>query len=104
MIQRDPTALYLAGPGFTPQTYQQVTNAINAMPGTRGTNIDYAGATALAGLDGRVNPEGTRVNLEPMMQTIQYNPGPAFAYTNPYASRFRIGSTWTPGASSSLGG
>lgn len=104
MIQRDPTAVFLAGSGFTPQTWQRVTNQINALPDTRGSMIDYVNTTRMAGLDGRVNPEGTRVNLVPTMQTIQYGPGAAFAYGDPYASRLGITPTWTPATASSLGG
>ena len=96
LIQSDPTALFVVGPGFTPATLQGVYDKVNAMPNTRGSMIDLPGTAALAGLDGRMNPEGKSYNLVPMMQTIT-NPGAAFAQS-PTASQLGIGPNWTPAA------
>jgi hypothetical protein len=67
IIQGDRDAIFLVGPGFTPQMHRWVTSIIERMPGTRGVHIDLVRTAMLAGLP----------QLVPMMQTIT-NPGAAF--------------------------
>ncbi len=71
VIQSDPSALYLFGPGFTPQTHQQVNQMIENMPGTNGVYIDYIGTGQF--IDQAISPLlGTQIT--PYMQMMS-DPG-----------------------------
>lgn len=65
----DWDAIFLFGPGFTPDIYDRVTNIINHMPGTRGSMIDLVNTARLA----QLGPQ-----FEFMMQVVT-NPGAAGA-------------------------
>lgn len=104
ITQQDPTALFVVGPGYTAQTAQQVNNEINALPNTHGSMIDLAGTAGIAGLDGRMNPEGTQVNLVPTMNSIQYGQPGIYAEGSPYLGQFGITSNYSPGYSDGLSG
>jgi hypothetical protein len=43
-------AIFLYGPGFTPDVYDYVVRVINQLPGTRGSRIDLVNTGRLAGL------------------------------------------------------
>jgi hypothetical protein len=80
-------AIFLYGPGFTPDVYDQIVRIINQLPGTRGSRIDLVNTGRLAGLS----------NAFLFVLSVVENPGQAGAAAlgvSPYATYADVGNTF----------
>jgi hypothetical protein len=94
-IQHDPTALYIVGPGFTPQTYNTVNGFINRHYSWGGaTGIDFTGVAKAFGLT-QIDPAlGQLLSVLPGSGSMPYVP---FNFASLQTQPSNLGQTSTQG-------